>query len=234
MPPEALRCIARGCHTRTASRNQILCERGQVVGGFFVVLGGRIKLSLLSVNGVERVLDVLLPGRTFAESAAFLDGPCPLQAQALTDARLLFVGLAPLHTAIARWPTVALAMLGILADRNQRLLADLDACCLHSAAERVAGFLLREALCSTAAPDRGVVILPAAKTVVASSLNLSAETFSRELHRLAGRGLLLIERREIRIPSLERLRALTGGEPPWAEPLGGVPARFGDALQSAT
>jgi len=223
MPTEALRCIAGGCHTRTASRDQILCERGQIIDGFFVVLSGRIKLSVLSVDGAERVIDVVLPGHTFAEAAAFLGSPCPLQAQALTDSRLLFVGLTRLRTAIARWPGVALPMLTILAARTQRLLADLEACCLHSAAQRVTGFLLREARCTAAEPDRGMVRLPAAKTVVASSLNLSAETFSRELHGLARRGLLSIERREIRIPSLQRLRALSGAEPPWSEPWARLP-----------
>jgi CRP-like cAMP-binding protein len=212
IPVEALRFIAGGCHTRTATRDQVLCEKGQQIDGFFVVVSGRIKLSILSEDGAERVLDVVLPGRTFAEAAAFLDQPCPLHAQALTDSRLLFVSLPRVREAMGRWPQVANLMLAIVARRTQRLTADLEACCLHSAAQRVAGFLLREAVSDADDPDHASVTLPAAKTVIASSLNLSAETFSRELHGLARRGLVDVQRREIRIPSLRRLRGPAGAD----------------------
>ncbi|MBK5963593.1 hypothetical protein CCR95_05685 [Thiocystis minor] len=141
-------------------------------------------------------------------SAAFLGRPCPLHAQTLADSCLLFVDLNRVRLAIERWPEVAFRMLTLVAERAQRLTADLEVCCLHSAIQRVAGFLLREAVSDPASPDHAELVLPAAKTVVASSLNLSPETFSRELHGLARRGLIEVERRRIRIPSLNRLRAL--------------------------
>jgi CRP-like cAMP-binding protein len=210
IPSDALRYLAGGCHQRTAGRGQVLCERGQPLDGFHVLLRGRIKLSLLSSDGAERVLDIVLPGRTFCESAALLGQPCALHAEALMDSRLIFADLERVRSAIGRWPEVAHLMLVVVAERAQRLVADLEACCLHSAAQRVAAMLLRDAQTDAQAPDFGRLELPAAKTVVASSLNLSAETFSRELHRLVRRGLIEVERRTIRIPSLERLRKLGG------------------------
>lgn len=213
LPSDATRFIAGGCHQRTAARDQLLYEKGETLSGFFVLLDGRVKLAVLSADGGERVLDIVLPGRTFAESAALIGRPCPLYAQALTHCRLLFVDMARVQAAIQRWPAVALAMLTLVAERNQRLTLDLEACCLHSATQRLAGYLLREAASDPQQPDLGTLTLPAAKTVVASSLNLSAETFSRELHGLAHRGLVSVARREIRIPSLTRLRALSGERP---------------------
>jgi CRP-like cAMP-binding protein len=210
IPNEALRWIAGGCYTRTARRGQVLCKKGEPLTGFFLLLGGRVKLSILSVDGAERVLDVVLPGSTFGEAAAFLDQPCPLHAEALMDSRLVFVDRSRVREAIARWPAVAHLMLGIVATRAQRLISDLEACCLHSAAQRVAGLLLRDAVSDPLQPDSARVSLPAAKTVIASSLNLSAETFSRELHALAHQGLIEVMRREIRIPSLLRLRGAAG------------------------
>jgi CRP-like cAMP-binding protein len=213
IPSEALRFVAGGCHTRTAARDRVLCEKGERTDGFFVVVSGRIKLSILSVDGGERVLDVVLPGHTFGEAAALLDQPCPLHAQALVDSRLLFVSLPRVREAMLRWPEVATLMLAIVAQRVQRLTADLEACCLHSATQRVAGFLLREAVSEPGDPDRARVTLPAAKTIIASSLNLSAETFSRELHGLARQGLVEVQRRAIHVPSLLRLRGPAGMEP---------------------
>lgn len=212
IPADGLRYLAGGCYQRTAARGQVLCERGQALDGFHVLLHGRVKLSLLTSGGAERVLDIVLPGRTFGESAAFLSHPCPLHAEALMDSRLIFVDLERVRGAIAHWPEVAHLMLAVVARRAQRLITDLEACCLHSAAQRVAAMLLRDAETDGQEPDSGRLELPAAKTVVASSLNLSAETFSRELHGLVRRGLIEVERRTIRIPSLERLRRLGGLE----------------------
>ncbi|WPL19196.1 hypothetical protein Thiowin_04303 [Thiorhodovibrio winogradskyi] len=101
-------------------------------------------------------------------------------------------------------------MLRLVAERAQRLLIDLEACCLHTAAQRVVALLLREASPSVTAPDSAQLELLASKILVASSLNLSSETFSRELHALARCGLIRVERRRIQIPSLARLRQLGG------------------------
>ena len=213
LPSAALRYLAAGCHRRSVRRGKVLCERGQPIDGIYFLVDGRVKLSILSRDGAERVLDIVLPGRTFGEISAFLERPCPLHAEALVDSSLLLIDMERLRDTISRWPAVANLMLVILAHRAEHLIIDLEACCLHSAAQRVAGLLLREAVADPRRPDSARLTLPAAKTVVASSLNLSAETFSRELHGLANRGFIEIERREIRIPSLDRLRADACREP---------------------
>lgn len=208
LPEDAARFIAGGCRRRDLVRAQMLYQKGETLSGFFVLLDGRIKLAALTANGAERVLNIVLPGQTFGESTALLGNPCPLYAQALSNSRLLVVDLARVRAAIERWPLVAFAMLALVAKRNQRLTHDLEACCLHSASQRLVDYLLREAVSSPGQTDAATATLPAAKTLVASSLNLSAETFSRELHALARRGLIGVDRREIRIPSLQALRRL--------------------------
>ncbi|KAA6186305.1 Crp/Fnr family transcriptional regulator [Thiohalocapsa marina] len=210
LPPDALRRVAGGCSRQVASRGQVLCTKGQALSGFYVVVSGRVKLSILSEEGGERVLDILLPGRTFAEASAFLGRPCPVQAVSLTESCLLFVGIGRLREAMQHWPEVASGLLDLLARRTCGLIADLERCCLQSAAQRVAGRLLRDAVQDPAQPDQAHLTLPAAKSVVASSLNLSAETFSRELRGLSRHGLIRLQRRDIDIPSVTRLRGFAG------------------------
>lgn len=209
--------VAGGCYLRSVVRDQVIYEKGQTLDGFFLLIGGRIKLAVLSPDGGERVLDIVLPGQTFAESAAVLGRPYPLYAQALADSRLLYVDLTRLRRAMALWPEVAFMMLTLISERTQRLTEDLEACCLHSASQRVAGFLLREAASDRVDPDQASLTLPAAKAVIASSLNLSPETFSRELHALARQGLIQVQRRVIHIPSMARLQAFARVDAPWRE-----------------
>jgi CRP-like cAMP-binding protein len=207
---EPLRFIAGGCHQRTAPKGLVVCEKGSQLDGFFFVMSGRIKLAVLSEDGSERVLDIVLPGTSFAEAAAFLGEPCPAYAQALSESRLLYVGQQRLREAVARWSEVAVAVVGCLARQVYDLTRDLEACCLRSAAQRVASYLFRAATRDGADADGGEVVLPAAKVVVASSLDLTAETFSRELHDLVRNGIVDVERRTVRVRSLERLRLRCG------------------------
>jgi CRP-like cAMP-binding protein len=54
-------------------------------------------------------------------------------------------------------------------------------------------------------------MLPAKKGVIASRLSLTQEHFSRILHNLSHRGLILISGREIAIPDPEGLRRAAAG-----------------------
>jgi len=188
----------------------VVCSKGHELEGLFHLVEGRVKLAVLSEQGTERVIDIVLPGDSFGEAAAFLDRPVSTYAEALADSQLLFISRGRLREAVDRWSEVAHSVMRTLASRVQKLTEDLEACCLHSAARRVADFLLREAGSNGAAPDDTEVVLPAAKSVVASSLHLTPETFSRELHSLARDGLIAIDSRRIRILCADALRHRCG------------------------
>lgn len=201
-----LRHLAGGSLLRNLVRGQILCEKGGRLGGFFCLVDGCIKLSAVNADGGERVLHLVLPGRIFGQAAIVLDQPFPMLAQALTDAQVLHVGRERLQEAMERWPGVALAMLQSLAEDCFRLIRDLEACCLMSAGERLANFLVKEAELGADPGDAAQIVLPVSKALVASSLNLTPETFSRELHELARQGLVQVDRRTVHIPSVNQLR----------------------------
>lgn len=210
LAPEPLRFLAGGCQLRTASKGHVVCRKGHDLEGLFHLIDGRVKLAVLSEEGTERVIDIVLPGSSFGEAAAFLDQPIATYAEALADSTLLCVSRSRLREAVGQWSEVAHSVLHALAAQIHKLTGDLEACCLHSASRRVADFLLREAQSSGTAPNTPEVILPAAKAVVASSLHLTPETFSRELHRLARDGVIAIDSRRIRILREDSLRRRCG------------------------
>jgi CRP-like cAMP-binding protein len=210
LAPEPLRFLAGGCQLRTAERGRVVCRKGHDLDGLYHLIEGRVKLAVLSEDGAERVLDIVLPGSSFGEAAAFDDQPLAIYAEALADCQLLFLSRNRLREAIDRWSAVAHSVLRALASRVHRLTEDLEACCLHSASRRVADFLLREAHSNAATQGAPEVVLPAAKSVIASSLHLTPETFSRELHGLARDGVIAIQSRRIRILSKDRLQRRCG------------------------
>jgi CRP-like cAMP-binding protein len=83
-------------------------------------------------------------------------------------------------------------------------MADVESYSLHSGRQHIIGYLLRD---TPVEGNKDVTItLPTNKGVIASRLNLTHEHFSRILHELSAKGLIVVEGRRIRIPDVEKLR----------------------------
>jgi CRP-like cAMP-binding protein len=195
--------IAAGTSQVQAERGRALFQRGDACVGFHIVAYGQVKLAVSTAAGAEKVIEILGPGRTFGEAVMFTGNPYPVSAVALADSLLLHVRREALFAEIERDPQLARRMLAGLSMRLHALVRDVEAMTLHSASQRVIGYLAR-------LQDEGngavVVTLPAQKSLVASHLNVTPEYFSRILHELADEGLIRIDGRDIGILDAGKLR----------------------------
>lgn len=195
--------IARFTSQVSAERGQILFHRGDPSAGFHIVAFGQVKLAVGTAGGAERVLEILGPGRSFGEAVTFSGAPYPVSATTLADSLLLHVARDGLFGELDREPQLARRMLAGMAARLHGLVKDVEALTLHSATQRVIGYLARLGEDGDAAS----VVLPAQKSLVASRLDLTPEYFSRILHELAAAGLVRVEGRRIDILDAAGLRA---------------------------
>ena len=195
--------IASGTREVRVARGEPVFHRGDPCEGFHVVAFGQVKLSLVSPAGDEKVVEIIGPGMSFGEALMFAGRPYIVSATALADCLLLHVNKATLFAEIDRDPALARRMLGSLSMRMHMLMKDVEAFSLHSATQRVIGYLAR--LEEEGGDHR--VTLPAQKTLVASRLNLTPEYFSRILHEMAARRLIRIDGRDIEVLDPEGLRA---------------------------
>ena len=201
--------IARGGWAIAHKRGVRVLSRGDRLDGLYTVFEGRLKLYMLSCNGDERVLRILQPGDSFGEAIMFNAIPSPVFVETLAPVRLGFFPRSVITDALASKPNFTASMLQGMSALMRELIRDLETCCLQNALQRTVSYLLREA--EAAPPPHVEVQLPAPKAVVASTLNISAETFSRELHRLQDEGLIEINRRVIYLRDRKRLTAVGEG-----------------------
>lgn len=206
---EQQRFLAAGCFPRSVAKGLVIFEKGTRLDGFYAVREGRVKLAMLSPDGGERVVQIVLRGETFAEAMGCCEALAPVYAQALCRSEVLFFRADQVRAALRRWPAVGLLLLQQTCARVLDLYGDIEAFCLQSARQRVAGFLLDRlgADCDEGESLDAQVVLPAGKAVVASRLNLTPETFSRELRRLCDTGVISVERGTLHVHDLLRLRA---------------------------
>jgi CRP-like cAMP-binding protein len=201
--------LARHVRSLHVARGHVIFRRGDRIEGFYAVAYGMVKLALRGTNGEEKVLRLVGPGESFGEAAMYLDRPVQLDATALTDSMILFIGAAPAFALIASDPGFARGLLASMSQRMFTLVADLEAASLRDGVQRVAAYLGSHAQAGAPAPP--VVRLPATKTVIASRLGVTKETFSRLLRELGALGLILVRKREITLLDAKRLAEVARG-----------------------
>ncbi len=198
--------IASDARLLQVPKAEILFHKGDESHGFFVVVSGQIKLAVTSPQGHEKVIDVIGPRQSFGEAVMFLGCPYPVFAQAVSDTLVLKIAKQTVFNLLATDTTFARAMLAGLSLRLHSLIGDVESYSLRSGVQRVIGYLLQQCVDQGGAEDEPSVTLPIYKQVLASRLNLTPETLSRELHELEALNLITVRGREITIHGLQRLR----------------------------
>lgn len=198
--------VAQGSQLRRFSRGDMVFWAGEHCDGFHFVISGQVKLYVASSAGVEKVVELIGPGQSFAEATMFLPNPHLLNAQVLQDALILSVSKESVFDEIQRNPSFSMRMLSGISHWFQRMLLDVESYSLQSGMQRLIGYLLRDVdLDAPSVPAVVTVALPVSKATIASRLSLTPEYFSRVLHQLESEGLIEISRREIRLLDVRRL-----------------------------
>ncbi len=202
----ALAALTQAARPRTVARHEMITHRGDRPDGLFFVLSGEIKLLLISAAGAERIVRLVRGGDTFFEEAAIADTPLRMAAQAGRDSRILFVPRHAVQAAMACHDVFAQGLIRLLSRRMDDLLAGMELCEQRNSAQRVAHYLVKHARHER---DSVEVRLSSAKQVIASQLNMTPESFSRVLGRLARDGFIVPRgRHAIALTDLSGLKSL--------------------------
>lgn len=121
---------------------QVLFSRGDPGRELYLVIKGRIRLSVLSVEGRELSFAHAVAGDVFGEIAAIDDAPRSADATAVTRAHLKTLSRSGLHKLIASNATVAQAALKLLCTRLRDVSEHFEAVALHPVEVRLARLLL--------------------------------------------------------------------------------------------
>lgn len=182
-----------------------LFEVGDQAKRFFLVLSGQIKLARLSLNGNEKVIEVVQPGFTFAEALMFGDQQTyPVRATALGKAQLLAFESKAFLDLLRESTDTCFRVMGDMSMRLRRMIKEIDDLTLQSATGRVAGFLCGKFMFG----GQQAFDLETPKGVLASRLSVKPETFSRILHNFSDQGILKVKGGRIEVLDADGLRKL--------------------------
>ena len=204
LAPAALTRLALHATAVKLPRGEQLCRSGERCPGLYLLVNGRVMLSIGTAHDAGKVIALIGPGGHIGLAAAVLGAPETVTAQTLADSSLLLIPCEALLECAAANPAFALQLVAELSRQVCGLISDIEAFSLHSGRERVAGYLLQIAPAGGARPRP--ITLPAKKSIIASRLSLTPEYFSRMLHELIAAGAIAVNGRQITILDPNRLR----------------------------
>ena len=184
-----------------------LFDHGQPARQFFHLRSGQLKLFRNSPRGGEKIIEIVQPGGTFAQAVMFMApaGGYPVSAEAIEPSVLLGFDNEVMRGVLRGSADTCLRMLASLSHRLRQQVDEIEKLTLHSAASRLAGYLVEQI--PRGAHISWAIRLTAPKNVIASRLGIQPETFSRTAARLMQDGLIRVQGQDIVLLDVEGLRA---------------------------
>ena len=205
LSPEQLTLIARHSRIANVAEGEILFQQDQPAERFYRLCSGQIKLSRLSLEGTEHVIEIIHPGQPFAEAVIFMKKRVyPVNAEALLKSRVLAVDSATFLQILYDSRETCFRLMADMSYRLHTFVNEIDNLTLQNATFRLVNYLLRQiADCRS---SEAYVQLATSKQILASRLSIKPETFSRILKTLSQKGLLEVNGSTIHILDVEGLR----------------------------
>ena len=208
---EALADVAQRAIELHLHKGEMLFLSGEPAKGLFVVVEGKIRAFQQNEDGREQVMHVNSAGSILGDVPVFDDGPFPASAISEMESDVLLIEKNDIRDLCAKYPSLALAALKLMATKVRRHADLVEGLSLHEVGQRLAHFLLAE---SQSAPSG----LEAPKTFrlylsnqqIASRIGSVRDVVSRALTRLKDNGLIALHDREVTIlnwQALERYAA---------------------------
>lgn len=182
-----------------------LFEQGQPISGFFFLLEGQVKLTRLSIEGNEKVIEIINRRDSFAEAAVFgkFSG-YPVNCFALQPSVVIKVNAERYMYALSASVDSCFAVLSKISQRTHHLLGEIDRLTLHNATHRLAVYLLMDIKEDKEGPVTIDLMVP--KHIIASRLSVKPETLSRTFKQLIKHDCIVMNKKHIVIKDVKAFR----------------------------
>jgi CRP/FNR family transcriptional regulator, cyclic AMP receptor protein len=174
---------------------------------FFMILEGRIKVTILGDDGREVILSMLGPGDFFGEMALLDNEPRSATAIAVEETELLSLHRSDFQTVLTDNRSITTALIKILTARLRRANHQISTLALLDVYGRVARVIVdmaREE--GRRLRDGRIAFRRATHQEIANRIGTTRETVTRMLKDLERQGLIHIEGKEIVVePDFEKV-----------------------------
>ena len=199
--------LARVATRRRYPKDTVVFFENEEGDFFFMILQGRIKVTILGDDGREIILSVLGPGDFFGEMALLDNEPRSATAIAVEDSELLSLHRTDFQSVIADNRSIQAALIKILTARLRRANHQISTLALLDVYGRVARVILdmaREE--GRRLKDGRIAFRRPTHQEIANRIGTTRETVTRMIKDLERQALVRMEGREIVLqPGFEKV-----------------------------
>jgi len=217
--PEDRMALARAATVRTYRRGDVIVRQGQAGESFFVIVRGRVAVTILSPEGREVVLNTLGEGDHFGEMALLDDAPRSASVVAQERSDLAILSREVFFELLRTNFVLTKALLAAFSRRLRRANATIEGLAALDVKSRLARYFreLAAARGKKAGGGWAVVVRPSQREI-ADTIGSSRETVSRTMSQMADQQLIVPKGRVVYV-------RVDAGDAP--APGGGAPASGG-------
>lgn len=202
--------LARMCRSRNVERGTLICGRGEPGDSLMVVVSGRVRISSVSIEGREVILNEIHPGQTFGE-VAFLDGSDrTADATALEASRLLVLHRRDFQPFLRERVELCLEVMKLLCQRLRHTTEQVEDLALRSLESRLARVLLALAESTGERDGDGSVTVRTSlsQRELGEITGATRESVNKTLRQWRENGIAEMQEKRFHINDLEEFRVL--------------------------
>jgi CRP-like cAMP-binding protein len=193
-----LEVLGRLATRRRYPKDGVVFFENEEGSSFFMIVDGRIKVTILGDDGREIILSVLTGGDFFGEMALLDNEPRSATAIAVEDSELLCLNRADFQSVVSANPRVMQALIRVLTNRLRKANHQISTLALLDVYGRVARVILEMAgEDGRRLKDGSIAFRRATHQEIANRIGTTRETVTRMLKDLQRQGLIAVEGREI-------------------------------------
>jgi CRP/FNR family transcriptional regulator len=190
-------------------KKEVIFSEGDPSEWFYIVTEGKVKITKLSQDGKEIILEVIHPMDFFGGLAVIRGFPYPANAVAMEDSKLLKISRSNLMRVLDRFPNLMYCMAQQVGDRMKESHETLKNIALERVEARIASLLLKLGDKTGIKTADGVVIdMKLTKQDIAEMVGTTVETSIRTMSKFKKIGIVAEKEGKIVIKNLEKLKAL--------------------------
>lgn len=210
LDPADLDRITKLVVERYFSDDQIIFQQGQEGSSMLALLHGRVRISTLSEDGKELILNMIEPGQVFGE-IALIDGKRrSANATAVGECTLLVIHRSDFIPLLRHNPDISIRLLSVLCERLRKTSEIAESVALFTTPVRLARLLLRIAGNHGVETAHGLRIdVKLSQTDLGNFIAARRETVNRQLQLWQERGWISLEQGYIIILQPGKLKELT-------------------------
>lgn len=172
----------------------------------YILLEGRVKLTILSPEGKEKVLTIMQEGDIFGDMSLFDQDSHPITAEVIEDARIVILTFADLESIIKQKPGVAIKIIEAMAKKTRLLTSQIRELVFQDTEGRLAALLIRFMEDFGVEVASGKLIdLVLTHQEIANIMGSSRVTVTKLLNKFIDEGLIKIYKRKIVVINQEKL-----------------------------